>query len=90
MDSRLFSLADEQLFPDLRGHLGASLDQLERYAKVLKQGRKLRWNFCCFRTPEGSGRESPLGKEKCENYDKLAPSNSMHPMMSWRGEWLEP
>lgn len=36
MDPRLFSLADEQLFPDLRGQLGASLDQLERYAKTLE------------------------------------------------------
>ncbi|CAN0190805.1 unnamed protein product [Ectocarpus sp. 12 AP-2014] len=35
MDRRLFSLADEQLFPDLRGQLGASLDQLERCQKAL-------------------------------------------------------
>lgn len=35
MDRRLFSLADEQVFPDLRGHLGASLDQLERCQKAL-------------------------------------------------------
>lgn len=35
MDRRLFSLADEHLFPDLRGQLGASLDQLERCQKAL-------------------------------------------------------
>lgn len=35
MDRRLFSLADEQLFPDLRGQLGTSLDQLERCQKAL-------------------------------------------------------
>ena len=35
VDRRLFSLADEQLFPDLRGQLGVSLDQLERCQKAL-------------------------------------------------------
>lgn len=35
MDRRLFSLADEHLFPDLRGQLGVSLDQLERCQKAL-------------------------------------------------------
>lgn len=35
MDQRLFSLADEQLFPDLRSQLGTSLDQLERCQKAL-------------------------------------------------------
>lgn len=35
MDRRLFSLADEQLFPDLREHLRVSLDQLERCQKAL-------------------------------------------------------
>ncbi|CAN0042899.1 unnamed protein product [Ascophyllum nodosum] len=35
IDRRLFSLADEQLFPDLRGQLSTSLDQLERCQKAL-------------------------------------------------------
>lgn len=35
MDRRLFSLADEHLFPGLREQLGSSLDQLERCQKAL-------------------------------------------------------
>ena len=35
VDRRIFSLTDEQLFPDLRGQLGVSLDQLERCQKAL-------------------------------------------------------
>lgn len=44
MDPRLFSLADEQLFPDLRGQLGASLDQLERYVKIAQY--QFSWTHC--------------------------------------------
>lgn len=81
MDPRLFSLADEQLFPDLRGQLGASLDQLERCAKLLELGRRIVLIAVRF----------SFSARKRVNCDELAaPYDFMQSMMLSRGGWLSP
>lgn len=91
MDPRLFSLADEQLFPDLRGQLGASLDQLERCAKLLELGRRTVLNAVRFSFSARPPERALVEKEKRVNCDELAvPYDFMQSMMPSRGGWLSP
>lgn len=77
MDPRLFSLADEQLFPDLRGQLGASLDQLERYSKILENGREQNRNLLLSPFSVCSGGIPAKNRPRRWNLKQ--------PLISWRG-----